>query len=95
MFDQTEENSTPTQLIPAGEITPDVLAEIGMQTHVYARPIQAKEILEDLQGQLDVPPETWLYSVHAANGVRVAIVDSREAAFQGAAAYGYQALSVH
>lgn len=99
MFDQTEENSTPTHLIPPGEITPDVLAEIGMQTHVYARPVQAKEILEELQGQLpegmDVPPETWLYSVHAANGVRVAIVDSREAAFQGAAAYGYQALSVH
>ncbi len=95
MLDQTDENQVQTQLIPSGEITPDVLAEIGMQTHVYARPIQAKDIQEDLQGQLDVAPETWLYAVHAANGVRVAIVDSREAAFQGAAAYGYQALSVH
>lgn len=95
MVDQSKEDTTPEQLIPTGEITPDVLAEIGMQTHVYARPIQAREILEDLEGRIDVPPETWLYSVHAANGVRVAIVDSREAAFQGAATYGYQALSVH
>lgn len=95
MLNEADENIVQTTLIPTGEITPDVLAEIGMQTHVYARPIQAREILDDLQGQLDVSPETWLYSVHAANGVRVAIVDSREAAFQGAAAYGYQALSVH
>ena len=95
MLNEAEENILQNVQIPAGEITPDMLAEIGMQTHVYARPIQAKEILTELQGQLDVPPETWLYSVHAANGVRVAIVDSREAAFLGAEAYGYQALSVH
>lgn len=77
------------------ELTPDALAEIGLQTHVYVRPVQAHEIAAELEGQINVAPDTWLYAVHAANGVRVAIVDSRNGAFDGARAYGYEPLSVH
>jgi len=77
------------------ELTPDAMAEIGLQTHVYVRPVQAHDLAAEIEGQIDVPADTWLFAVHAANGVRLAIVDSHDGAFDGARAYGYEPLSVH
>jgi hypothetical protein len=77
------------------DLTPDAMADIGLETHVYVRPMQARDLADEIKGQIDVQPDTWLYAVHAANGVRVAIVDTRVGAFDGARAYGYEPLSVH
>lgn len=73
----------------------DALAELGLNTHVYVRAMRARDLEDEIRGQIDVAPDTWLFAVHAANGARLAIVDSHEGAFQGARAYGYEPLSVH
>ncbi len=84
------------------ELTPDAMAEIGLQSIVYVQPVQARDISAEIREiavetkeQLSVAPDTWFYAVHAANGVRLAIVDSRAGALEGARAYGYEPLSVH
>lgn len=86
------EETSPSQ---ARALTPDAMAEFGLQSLVYVRAVQARDVASEINGQLNVAPDTWLYAVHAANGVRLAIVDSRAAAFEGARAYGYEPQSVH
>ncbi|MDF1628130.1 MAG: DUF1150 family protein [Parvibaculaceae bacterium] len=96
MLNANKENTEP--VLSRAEMlhmTDDALAELGLNTHVYVRAMQARDLEADIGGQIEVAPDTWLYAVHAANGARLAIVDSREGAFQGARAYGYEPLSVH
>jgi len=95
MLIEAKQNGLNDERAALRALTPDAMAEIGLQTHVYVRAVQAGDIAAEIEGQIDVSPDTWLYAVHAANGVRVAIVDSRAGAFEGARAYGYEPLSVH
>ena len=95
MLTTTKQNAPKDERAAIRALTPDAVAEIGLQTHVYVRAIDAGEVAAEVEGQIEIAPGTTLYAVHAANGTRVAIVDSREGAFQGARAYGYEPLSVH
>lgn len=98
MLNETKQKKLSSKSISSSKghnLSPDAMAEIGLQTLVYVRPVQAREVAAEMGGQLSVSPDTWLYAVHAANGVRVAVVDSRAAAFEGARAYGYEPQSVH
>ena len=75
----------------------DDFANIGMPSLVYVKPVKAAELAGDLGGdvEIDVAPDSTLYAVHAANGSRMAVLDSREAAFAGAVQYDLVPLSVH
>jgi len=98
MLNEPKQKNLNPESISSSEVhnlSADAMAEIGLQTLVYVRPVRAREVAAEMGGQLSVSPDTWLYAVHAANGVRVAIVDSRAAAFEGARAYGYEPQSVH
>jgi hypothetical protein len=76
-------------------LTPEVFANIGMPNIVYVKEVLAGELQSELGSEIDLPADTKLYSVHAANGQRMAVVDSRAGAFAGAMQYNLQPVSVH
>lgn len=76
-------------------LTPELFANIGMPNIVYVREILAGEIAGELGSEIDVPADTRLYAVHAANGQRMAVLDNRAAAFAGARQYDLEPVSVH
>ena len=76
-------------------LTPERFAELGLSTTVYVRSVRADALQEESGIDFDVPGETLLYAVHAANGEQMAIVGDRETAFEGARSYDYEPLSVH
>jgi len=73
----------------------ETLAGLGVPNIVYVREILAGELAGELGGQLEIPADTKLYSVHAANGERMAVVDDRDLAFAGAKQYDLEPVSVH
>lgn len=79
-------------------LTPETFANIGVPNIVYVREIFASELADEL-GQLgseiDVPADTRLFAVHAANGQRMAVLDDRATAFAGARQYDLEPVSVH
>ena len=77
------------------KLTPETFANAGMPNIVYVREILAGELAGELGSELDVPAGTRLYSVHAANGQRMAVLDDRDAAFAGARQYDLEPQSVH
>jgi len=77
------------------DLTPEVFAKIGMPNIVYVKEVLAGELESELGAELDLPADTKLYAVHAANGERMAVVDSRAGAFAGATQYNLQPVSVH
>lgn len=76
-------------------LTPELFAKIGMPNIVYVREVLAGELASELGSEIDVPADTKLYAVHAANGDRMAVLDDRAAAFAGARQYDLEPLSVH
>ncbi|KAB7742744.1 DUF1150 family protein [Parvibaculum sedimenti] len=76
-------------------LTPELFANVGMPNIVYVREVLAGELASDLGSEIDVPADTKLYAVHAANGDRMAVLDNRDAAFAGARQYDLEPLSVH
>lgn len=76
-------------------LTPETFANIGMPNIVYVREVLAGELAGELGSEIDVPADTKLYAVHAANGQRMAVVDNRAAAFAGARQYDLEPVSVH
>jgi len=76
-------------------LTPEVFANIGMPNIVYVKEVLAGELQSELGSEIDLPADTKLYAVHAANGQRMAVVDSRAGAFAGAVQYDLQPVSVH
>jgi hypothetical protein len=72
-------------------ITPEALAALGAPHMVYVRPVKAAE-LADISG---VPKNAELYAVHAADGTRMAVLTSRDAAFYIARENDMQPVSVH
>ncbi len=79
-------------------LTPETFANIGVPNIVYVREILASDLADEL-GQLgseiDVPADTRLFAVHAANGQRMAVLDDRATAFAGARQYDLEPVSVH
>jgi hypothetical protein len=80
----------------APTVTADDLALMGEARTVYIREMDANEI-ETLD---ELPAEAKrigvkLYSVHANDGTRMAILDDRDAAFAAARQYEMEPVSVH
>ena len=68
-------------------------AEFGGKRLVYVRPVMAVDVADELaddDGDLafDLPEDAVLYSVHAANGDRIALVGDRALAFAAARQHG-------
>lgn len=76
-------------------LTPETFAEIGMPNIVYVREVLAGELESELGAEVNVPADTKLFAVHAANGQRMAVLDDRAAAFAGARQYELEPVSVH
>lgn len=75
-------------------------AELGGRKLVYVRAVLARDVLDDLvdeEGDLivDVPETATLYSVHAADGERIALVGDRDLAFAAARQHEMNPVSVH
>ncbi len=82
------------------ELTSKDFAELGGKSLVYIRPVIAADVMTDLQdedGDMDVeiPEETVLYALHAADGARIALMGNREMAFAAARQNEMTPLSVH
>lgn len=75
-------------------------AELGGRKLVYVRAVQARDVIDDLvdeDGELivDVPETATLYSVHSADGERIALVGDRDLAFAAARQHEMNPVSVH
>jgi hypothetical protein len=84
-------------------LTPETFANIGVPNIVYVREVLAGDLADDLANELkdamgselNLPADTRLFAVHAANGQRMAILDDRDTAFAGARQYDLEPVSVH
>lgn len=94
-FDLEAETKTGWGAEDLRHLTPETFANIGMPNIVYVREVLAGELAGELGSEIDVPADTRLYAVHAANGQRMAVVDNRAAAFAGARQYDLEPVSVH
>jgi len=98
MFDHSQNNSNGQEKQVWQALTQDDFANVGMPSLVYVKAVKARDIMDELgEAAQDAgfKPEQVVYSVHAANGTRMAVVDSRDAAFAGAVQYDFQPVSVH
>lgn len=76
------------------------LAELGGKKLVYVRTVLASECADDLVDDetgavIDIPGDTTLYSVHAGDGQRIALVGDRDLAFAAARQHEMNPVSVH
>ena len=93
--DQRFEKDTADESVSTRE-----LAEMGGRKLVYIRTVVARDVLDDLvddEGDfsIDVEEDATLYSVHAADGERIALVGDRELAFAAARQHEMNPVSVH
>lgn len=65
----------------------------GGERIVYVRPVPVADLPEELRAQIE-GAET-VYSVHAPNGQRLALVADRKLAFHLARAHDFAPVSVH
>ena len=75
-------------------------AELGGRKLVYVRTVIAKDVIDDLIeddgiAALDIPDNATLYSVHSADGERIALVGDRDIAFAAARQHEMNPVSVH
>lgn len=80
-------------------LSTEAFAALGAPDLVYVRPITAAEILadtpvEDMQG-FPIRPDQTLYSVHRADGARLAVMTDRQTAVATALAHELEPVSVH
>ncbi len=76
------------------------LAELGGRRLVYIRQVIARDVLDELMDDdgvhvIDIPEDTPLYAVHAADGERIALVGDRALAFAAARQHEMNPVSVH
>tara|TARA_R110000868_G_scaffold56546_10_gene175056 strand:+ start:8390 stop:8698 length:309 start_codon:yes stop_codon:yes gene_type:complete len=102
MNKQFENDEHDTAVIAAGwgnadlrHLSAETFANIGVPNVVYIREVRADELESELASQIDVPADTVLYAVHAANGQRMAVLDDRATAFAGARQYELEPVSRH
>ncbi|MGE0408297.1 MAG: DUF1150 family protein [Amphiplicatus sp.] len=75
-------------------------AELGGRKLVYVRTVVARDVMNDLvdeEGDLfiEVAEDATLYSVHSADGERIALVGDRDLAFAAARQHEMNPVSVH
>ena len=80
-----------------GQFSVEALLAMGQNKTVYVRSVIARNLKAEglLPAEAPVEEEKILYSVHAADGTPLAIVDSRDMAFVGARQYDMEPVSVH
>lgn len=81
-------------------ITARELAALGGRRLVYIRAIAARDVIDDLSDEfadieLDIEADATLYSVHSADGERIALVGDRDLAFAAARQHEMNPVSVH
>jgi hypothetical protein len=76
-------------------LTPEMFANVGVPNIVYVREVLAGDIESEIGEEMNLPADMRLFAVHAANGVRMAVLDNRDAAFAGARQYDLEPVSVH
>ncbi len=80
-------------------LTMEAFAALGAPNLVYVRPIKAAEILASVPSAsvegFDLHPEQTLYSVHRADGERLAVLTDRDSAVAAALAHELAPVSVH
>ncbi len=84
----------------ARPMTAREFAELGGRKLVYVRAVLARDVLDELTDEdgefiVDVPETATLYSVHAADGERIALVGDRDLAFAAARQHEMNPVSVH
>lgn len=94
-FDAAGEEKSGWGVSDFRKLTPEMFEKAGMPNIVYVREVLAGELAGELGSELDLPADTRLYAVHAANGQRMAVLDNRDAAFAGARQYDLEPVSVH
>ena len=77
------------------KLSDEAFANAGVGNIVYVREVLAGDLMAEFGSEITVPADTKLYSVHAANGERMAVLDNRDAAFAGARQYDLEPVSVH
>lgn len=76
----------------------DAFAALGSPSLVYVRPISAIEAFEEfpkVMAEAELSPDQIVYSVHRADGERLAILTDKETAYAAAMAYDLAPVSVH
>ena len=81
-------------------VTTRELANMGGRKLVYVRTVIARDVMDDLtdeDGEIEVEVEddAILYSVHASDGERIALVGDRDLAFAAARQHEMNPVSVH
>ncbi|MEM9014752.1 MAG: DUF1150 family protein [Pseudomonadota bacterium] len=76
------------------------LAELGGRKLVYVRTVIARDVMDDLvdedgDGAFEIEEDATLYSVHSADGSRIALVGDRDLAFAAARQHEMNPVSVH
>lgn len=82
------------------QVTRSELAKMGGRKLVYVRAVTAQDVIEDMTDEdgvveIEVEADATLYSVHSADGERIALVDSRDLAFAAARQHEMNPVSVH
>lgn len=86
------------QEITLKTLSPEAFAALGAPSLVYVREVRAGDILAefpDAFGEEQVPPDQLLYSVHRADGARMAVLGGRDEAYAAALAHDLAPVSVH
>jgi hypothetical protein len=76
-------------------ISAEALRGLGAPKLVYIREVTVAEVEGEVEGLEDLDADAKLFSVHAADGTPMALVDEREAAFAAAREFDYEPVSVH
>lgn len=81
-------------------VTTSELAKMGGRKLVYVRTVIARDVIDDLVNEdghieIDIEEDATLYSVHAADGERIALVGDRDLAFAAARQHEMNPVSVH
>ena len=78
-------------------MTKEDFAGLGAPDLVYVREIKAADLLEEAVEikDVDLNPGQSLYSVHSADGERLAVMIDRDTAFAAAVAHELEPGSVH
>ncbi len=81
------------------EFSTEAFAALGAPNLVYVRPIKARDILASTPVEesrsFAIDPDQILYSVHRADGARLAVLGDRESAVAAALANDLAPVSVH
>ncbi len=76
-------------------MSPEALARLGTREVVYIRAVSAADLRAHVDGLDDVPDDRTFFAVHAADGTRVAIMETADAAMAAARTNDMEPLRVH